>query len=158
MGARRSGSFARSYPALLISFTLVMWPSTGPVLHRYRKAFVIASRSSVMPTARRANSFKSLPAVSSNHCLKVHHLQLMERGTGALDEVVSGLEQRIRCQDTLELGTLNRSGARRSSHSTCRVSERRLGWPRVFSEDTSVQSSNAQRSLCRGNPVARFHE
>src|SRR5262249_696207 len=53
----------------LTLFTLVMWPSTGPVLHRYRKAFVIASRSSVMPAARRANGFKSLPAVSSNHCL-----------------------------------------------------------------------------------------
>src|SRR6266540_875295 len=32
MRARRSGSLARPYPALLISLTLVMWPSTGPVL------------------------------------------------------------------------------------------------------------------------------
>jgi len=60
MRALRRGSLARPYPALLISLTLVMWPSTGPVLHGYRKALVIASRSSVIPAARRANGFKSL--------------------------------------------------------------------------------------------------
>ena len=56
--ARRSGSFARPYPALLISFTLVMWPSTGPVLHGYRKAFVIAPghRSYRPPDVRMVSS------------------------------------------------------------------------------------------------------
>src|SRR5439155_403635 len=69
MRARRRGSFARPYPALLISLTLVMWPSTGPVLHGYRKALVIASRSSVIPAARRAKGFNWLAAASINHCL-----------------------------------------------------------------------------------------
>jgi hypothetical protein len=77
--ARRSGSFARPYPALLINLALVMWPSTGPVLHGYRKALVIAFKSSVMPAANRANGFKSLAAASSNHCFECRHVQHVNR-------------------------------------------------------------------------------
>src|SRR5436190_16529744 len=33
------------------------------------------------------------------------HVQVVECGTETLNELVAGVEQRIRCQDTLEIGT-----------------------------------------------------
>jgi len=38
--------------------------------------------------------------------LESRHVQVMQRNPKALDELVAGIKQRIRCQDTLEIGTL----------------------------------------------------
>src|SRR6185369_8443077 len=38
--------------------------------------------------------------------LECRHVQLMERDAKALDELVAGIKQRVRCQDTLEIGSL----------------------------------------------------
>lgn len=137
MRARRSGNFARPYPALLISLTLVIWPSTGPVLHEYPKALVIATRSSVIPAARRANGFKSLAAAVNQPLLEGDHVKVMQSDPKALDEPVACVEHPSAASTrsrSARSSFLRRSGARSRSQGTWRVSSRRLDCPRTFGE------------------------
>src|SRR6266536_568861 len=75
---------SRSRSSELTLLTLVMWPSTGPVLHGYRKALVIASRSSVIPAAKTRERFQVTGCSVKQPLLECRHVQLMQRDAKAL--------------------------------------------------------------------------